>query len=49
MSLEQILAQVKKNQSTQSPLPVINVLVQDKNRVNKLSDKLEILHVAYLK
>ena len=48
-SREQILAQVKQNQPAQRVLPVIDVLVEDKNWVEELSAKLEILHVAVFK
>ncbi|MDI9366208.1 MAG: LUD domain-containing protein [Flavobacterium sp.] len=46
---EQILARVKQNQPTQQPLPVIDVLVENKNWVDELTAKLEILHVAVFK
>lgn len=46
---EAILAQVKQNQPAQRPLPVVDVLVEDKNWVDELTAKLEILHVAVFK
>ena len=49
MAREQILAQVKNNQPALIPLPIIDVLVEDKNWVDELSAKLEILHVAVFK
>ena len=49
MAREQILAQVKQNQPAQRPLPVVDVLVEDKNWVDELTAKLEILHVAVFK
>lgn len=48
-SREQILAQVKNNQPAQRSLPIIDVLVEDKNWVDELTAKLEILHVAVFK
>ena len=43
---EQILQQIKNNQPPQSSLPVIDVLVEDKNLVAEFKAKLELLHVA---
>lgn len=46
---EQILARVKQNQPAQQLLPVVDVLVEDKNWVDELAARLEILHVAVFK
>jgi len=46
---EQILARVKQNQPAQQLLPVVDVLVEDKNWVDELVARLEILHVAVFK
>lgn len=49
MSREQILARVKQNQPAQQLLPVVDILVEDKNWVDELAARLEILHVAVFK
>lgn len=43
---EQILAQVKQNQPAQKALPIIDILVDDKDILAEFKAKLELLHVT---